>query len=140
MTEGQQLKPSAGPDQPGPEHHDQKGRFVSGNPGNKKAPGRPPGRPNFWTELKRAVKKYRTPAGETYFEALVDRSLVAPRLAEKLVDKLFEDATVPKGIDHTMIQGAGQLEGVVKDLAAAREARKLEAGKPRFDFDEENEP
>jgi hypothetical protein len=126
------------PQQPGPEHHGERGRFTVGNPGNKKAPGRPPGRPNFWTELRRAIRRYRTPAGEKYFDALVDRSLVAPRLAEKIVDKLFEDATVPKGIDLTLIQGAGQIEEVVKDLARAREQRRTEAGRlPLADEDDE---
>ncbi len=127
------------PQQPGPEHHGERGRFVAGNPGNKKAPGRPPGRPNFWTELRRAIRKYRTPGGETYFEALVDRSLVAPRLAEKIVDKLFDDATIPKGVDVTMIQGGGGIETVVKELAKARAERAAQAGRVPV-TDEEEEP
>ena len=143
MQDDRQLKSSsAEPAQPGPEHHDARGRFTAANPGNKKAPGRPKGRPNFWTELKRAVRRYRTPGGKKFFEAIVDKAIVdrSGTLGKTLLDKFFEDATIPKGIDLTMIQGAGAIEDAVKDLAAKREERRKLDGKPRLEFDEEDEP
>lgn len=121
----------------GQELHDPKGRFTPGNPGAPKGPGRPKGRPNFWTELRVAIRKYRAPDGRKFFDTLIDHAIVVPRLAEKILDKLFEDATVPKGIDLTMIQGAGQIENVVKDLAAARRARLEAAGLKPVDEPEE---
>lgn len=126
---------------PGPEHHDARGRFSEGNPGNKKAPGRPKGRPNFWTELRLAVRRYRSPGGKKFFDAIVDKALVdkSGTLGKTLLDKFFEDATIPKGLDLTMIQSAGRIEDVVKDLARQREERAKAAGRLPL-LDEKEEP
>ena len=123
----------------GKELHDPKGRFTAGNPGAPKGPGRPKGRPNYWTELKRAIRNYKARGGKKFFDALIHKALESEKhdLAKTLLDKLFEDATVPKGIDLTMIQGAGQIENVVKDLAAARRARLEAAGLTPVDEPEE---
>ncbi len=114
----------------GQELHDQKGRFTTGNPGAPKGPGRPKGRPNYWTELKGAIRRYKTRGGKKFFDKLIDKALESDKndLASTLLDKLFDDATIPKGIDLTMIQGVGSMESVVKGLAEERRTRLAAAG------------
>lgn len=80
-----------------PVKRDEKGRYPKGVSGNPK--GNWKRTPTFNSQLIRALKTFKLTDGDgkdhSFLEALIRRALQEPKLAEKLMDKIFADATPP---------------------------------------------
>ncbi len=98
--------PGTSPTPPDKPKRNKKGQYKTGESGNKA--GRKKGVKNYNTQLWAEIKKFKSrgtkeqpPQG--YIHALLQASLDDPSTRDKIIDKLFHDAT-PKGGDVPAVQ------------------------------------